>query len=154
MKSMVTRMTNERGFVSWIEELGERLSEQQDVRISVREQEEWIERRSIVEDNGELELKAEPAEETRYYLRTDNKDGHIEKWKRYRFPLIHEERENASSEDGIEVLLEIPASVKDKPPWKTKEIFSVPSDVLNYVYERDGFSPVDANRVAGLEAEK
>lgn len=151
MKYMVTRMTNKSDFVNWIE----KLSEQQDVRISVREQGEWIERRSIVENTAELELDAESVEETRYYLRTTDRQGHIEKWKRYRFPLLDEEQENASSEDGIEVLLEIPASVKDENmPWETKETFSVPSDVLNFVHERDGFSPVDANRVAGLETQK
>lgn len=143
-------MTNDGQFVEWIENL----SEQYGVRISVRERGEWIERRSIADNADELELKAETAEETRYYLRTTNAGGHIKEWKRYRFPLYDEE-EGASSEDRIEVLLEIPASAEDdSAPWKTKGTFSVPSKVLNFAYERDGFSAVDANRVAGLEAEK
>lgn len=146
---------NDETFVTWIEDVAEGASEQYEVRISVREQGEWIERRRIIDNANELELKPGPEEETRYYLRTASEQGHTEKWERYRFPLFDEGEEESSPEDGIEVILEIPASVDiESVPWAAKESFSVPSKVLNYVDERDGFSPVDANRVAGLEAEK
>ena len=142
---------NDGQFLNWIEDLSER----HEVRISVRENEEWIERRSIADSADEIGLKAESAEETRYYFRIEDGRGQIKRWKCYSFPFYDGDQEDTSPENGIELILEIPASAEDENvPWKAKETISVPSEVLNFADERDGFSAVDASRVAGLDAEK
>lgn len=133
---------------SWLESAGDRRG----VRISVRENGEWIDRNDVVR-TGDEAYRPDTDGTVRYYLRAED-GGRVEKWTRYAFTETGSEFVSGTPDDATEIVLEVRDSVVDgTPPWERHDLVTF-SPVVLAQEGTDEFQPVNANRVAGLEEEK
>lgn len=143
----------ENQFVAWLDQLHEKY----EVRLSVREGDEWVDRRSLIANVDEIAADTPPSrEETRHYMRTGDidQDSDVEAWKRYAFPISGGDGEVLDNDEQMEVVLELPdRAPTDEVPWGNADSIVLPSERLQADSE-DAFAPVAADRVAGLTEEK
>ncbi|AKB84515.1 ATP-binding protein [Methanococcoides methylutens] len=137
----------------WLEEI----SDKYEVRLSVREGKEWVDRKELIDKNIEYYiLKADPGEEEiRHYFNSEDVQK-VGEWKRYAFTIIGNNREiySPKPEIDIKIILELPSNCIDIIPWEKMGQVTLSVETLDYVNERDGFKPVKANKIAGLEEQK
>lgn len=124
------------------------------VRISAREDDEWVDRREFIEiGTQEYELDPDPEEAVRYELRVDGDDGVVEKWVHYTFTESGGKFVSGTPEDAIEIVLAVRDDVlTSAPPWTGADSLTLVTTVLEA--EDEPIKPVNAKRVAGLEEEK
>lgn len=141
----------EKRLVAWLEQV----NEQYEVRVSVKEGNEWVDRRSLIENVDEIQTDSTPSrEESRYYLRTRDQNPVIEEWIRYAFPIKGGDGDELDTEEQMEIVLELPVTmINIGVPWDRAETMALSSEYLRVDHE-DAFSPVAADRVAGLAKEK
>ena len=125
--------------------------------ISVRAEDEWIDRSTLTGENNpeEFILNSEMEGIPRYNLRTDNSEERVSGWKRFVFPITQkaESGEEKQVSDDLEIVVDITddGSIPEHTPWSSESELRFRSTLL----ERDSkYEPVNADRVAGLEDEK
>lgn len=146
-------MATETSFVAWLDQV----HTQYEVRLSVKEGSEWVDRRSLTANVEVIEAESTPSrEETRHYMRTEeNRDDNVvEAWTRFAFPISGGDGTDLETTERMELVLECPqTAAAENVPWIGADSIVLPSERLRI--DRDGaFAPVAANRVAGLSQEK
>ena len=124
------------------------------IRLSAREDGEWVDREKFIERDEHFTLDADAEEEVRYQLRVEEDREVVDKWLRYSFTETSQFVSGTPS-DAIELVVEVQESAVDGvPPWASADTLEFSTRVLGYGTEGDGFEPVNARRVAGIDDQK
>jgi transitional endoplasmic reticulum ATPase len=146
-------MTTKNSFVAWLEQM----RTEGEVRLSVMEGGDWVNRRSLITNVNTIEAEPTPyREEVRYYVRpgTSGTEHAIESWTRYAFPIVSGDGEALNTTERMELVVEFSqAAAKEDVPRTEADSIVLPSEQLQ-VDRDDTLAPVAADRVAGLSQEK
>lgn len=136
------------------EELMEEYGRNLKINMSVRTRGGRVDCRDLIfEEDLDYVVDSRSEGKVRYRMKVEN-GCTIEEWKRFVFPI---KRISGSDEpkEEVEVLIEI-SKIPDKTspakaPWEENEEITFSSKTLK---DKKNYSPVSANRVAGLDEEK
>lgn len=141
---------------SWLREYGTT----DIVCVGVRDEDGWVDRNKLTEfvDSFDVELASEPTE--RYTLSVEATGNTLRLRHRIRivFRVLGINEDKQLQRNNVEIVVELPGADSDDVPEFSGETETLPAAFLDYVdledKEYENFSPVAANRVAGLETEK